>query len=72
MQIEIEDRPIDYFDRLSVALRICRLRRKLGLNQEEFADLLGVQQGTVSRWETCRRFPNVDIQEDIWQLNKMV
>lgn len=32
--------------------QIKALRKKLGLRQHQFCDLLGVTQGTVSRWET--------------------
>lgn len=28
-----------------------RIRLSMGLNQQELADLLGVRQATVSRWE---------------------
>jgi transcriptional regulator with XRE-family HTH domain len=34
----------------------CR-RRALGLNQEELADVLGVKQTTVSRWESGGQVP---------------
>lgn len=30
---------------------VFRLRRKVGMNQQQFADLVGVRMMTVSRWE---------------------
>jgi DNA-binding transcriptional regulator YiaG len=33
------------------AIDIIKIRMRLGLSQEEFADLLGVHQTTVSKWE---------------------
>jgi DNA-binding transcriptional regulator YiaG len=32
---------------------IKELRQQLGLTQAEFAERLGVNQATISRWETC-------------------
>ena len=37
---------------------IHRGREKLGLTQKQFANLLGVGEATVSRWETGRKFGN--------------
>lgn len=36
---------------------IRELRRLLGLNQQAFADLLGVSQASVNRWESGKRTP---------------
>jgi len=36
---------------------IKQLRKALGLTQEEFADLLGVQYSTVNRWENGKAKP---------------
>ena len=33
------------------ATQICKLRKQLGLNQVEFAQLVGVHPITVSKWE---------------------
>lgn len=41
------------------ALRIFQLRKGLGLDQEEFARRLDVDQGTVSNWESGKRKPGV-------------
>lgn len=34
-----------------------KLRSKLGLTQQAFADLLGLSFVTVNRWETCKATP---------------
>jgi transcriptional regulator with XRE-family HTH domain len=36
---------------IQLATKIALLRKRLGLTQPEFADRIGVSQGTVSRWE---------------------
>lgn len=36
---------------------ITNLRRRAGLTQSEFADMLGVTQATVSYWESGRHYP---------------
>jgi transcriptional regulator with XRE-family HTH domain len=43
----------DYLPDMAIQLstKIRLLRKRLGLNQPEFADKVGVSQGTVSRWE---------------------
>ncbi|WP_445599626.1 LexA family protein [Azospirillum sp. A39] len=43
-----------------LAERIRRLRKSRGLNQHEFAELLGVSQPTVSRWERGMQEPEFD------------
>jgi len=35
-----------------VASEVSRIRKGLGLSQSEFAGVMGVAQGTVSRWES--------------------
>ena len=37
-----------------------RMRKKKGISQKEFADALGVTQGTVSAWESGRWDPTVE------------
>ena len=46
---------MNFFDRLK------QLRHHLGLTQAQFAKDLGVQQRTISNWETGRNEPNIDI-----------
>ncbi|MBP2297980.1 LexA family protein [Azospirillum picis] len=43
-----------------LAQRIKQLRKSRGLNQAEFAELLGVTQPTVSRWELGKSEPEFD------------
>lgn len=40
-----------------LALKIKRLRSKLGLTQEQFAAKVGVTFSTVNRWENGRSVP---------------
>jgi transcriptional regulator with XRE-family HTH domain len=40
-----------------VADRLLAYRRERGLSQGKFADLLGVDPGTLSRWERGSRIP---------------
>jgi transcriptional regulator with XRE-family HTH domain len=52
----------DYALRMSgvIAENVKALRRQLGLNQQAFAEKLGVQQSYVSKWEADRVEPNGD------------
>lgn len=34
-----------------LGIEVSRVRKELGLSQAEFAEAMGVSQGTVSRWE---------------------
>jgi phage repressor protein C with HTH and peptisase S24 domain len=45
---------LDYAQRMTsvLAANVKTLRSKLGLNQQAFADRLGVQQSYISKWET--------------------
>jgi len=46
-----------------LAYKVKKLRRSLGLNQEAFGDLVGVSQGTISKWERGEdspRFENIE------------
>ena len=52
-----EDMPIGEFIR--------KKRRLMGYNQMDFADMLGVNQGTLSRWEMGDRTPTFDLAKDI-------
>ena len=39
-----------------------RLRRELGIRQEDLARILHVDQSTVSQWESGKRKPPKDLQ----------
>ena len=42
---------------------IAKTRGELGLTQKELADRIGVTDKAVSKWETGRSFPDVDVLE---------
>jgi transcriptional regulator with XRE-family HTH domain len=44
-------------DMANIDRRVRELRRRLGMNQEAFGRLFGVDQSTVSRWESGRQIP---------------
>lgn len=45
--------------------RCKELRKEKGLSQEEFAKIIGVNKGTVSKWETDVRLPEMNTIEQI-------
>lgn len=45
---------------LLIGTRIQEYRKKAGLNQEEFADKLGVSRQAVSKWERDKAYPDLD------------
>jgi transcriptional regulator with XRE-family HTH domain len=40
--------------------RVVSLRKQIGLSQVQFAELLAVTQGTVSRWESGAKQPSAE------------
>ncbi|KIC43471.1 DNA-binding protein [Ruegeria sp. ANG-R] len=46
--------------------RLRRLRRSVGLKQSALADLLEVDQATVSRWETGGQTPSAHVQQAVF------
>ena len=40
--------------------RLAELRRAHGLTQEAFAEQLNVSRQAVSKWESCRGYPEID------------
>ena len=42
-----------------------RKRRLMGLNQSDFAEVLGYTQGTISRWEVGRESPPIEDAREI-------
>lgn len=43
-----------------LAIRIKKLREKLGLSQQEFADIIGIHLQSISRWERGTIVPSVE------------
>lgn len=46
---------------------ICTLRQETGLTQKNLADMLGVTDKAVSRWETGKNYPDIELFESIAQ-----
>ncbi|MBA4698520.1 MAG: helix-turn-helix domain-containing protein [Ruminococcus sp.] len=44
---------------------LAHLRKEKGLNQREFASILGVSNGAVAMWETNKRLPDVHMLKKI-------
>ena len=51
---------------------IRELRKKLGLTQEEFAQLLGVGYTTVNRWENDKSEPRGQVAQVLSKLKELV
>lgn len=47
-----------------------KLRKKLGLSKQEFADVMAVDSGTVSRWERGKQKPKAVHQRRMARLSK--
>lgn len=45
---------------LLIGSRIQEYRKKAGLNQEEFAEKMGVSRQAVSKWERDKAYPDLD------------
>lgn len=48
-----------------IGARIQNKRKKLGFTQKELAEKIHVTDKTVSKWETGRHFPDIEIMEDL-------
>ena len=53
---------------MNYAVLIRQLREKMILSQTEFAELLGVSNVTVSRWETGKSFPTIKLKRKLMQM----
>ena len=53
---------------MDYAVLIRQLREKMILSQIEFAELLGVSNVTVSRWETGKSFPTIKLKRKLIQM----
>lgn len=49
--------PVGYLDQLQA------LRKKRGLSQAKLAEIIGVEQPTIQRWESGKRMPDLDSLE---------
>lgn len=49
---------------------ILSIRKKLGMQQAEFADAIGVSQGNVSHYETGRNDPSLEVARRVVSLAK--
>ena len=54
-----------FTDDMSFGEYIRKKRRLLGYNQTDFADILGVTQGTLCRWELGDTSPQIEYARDI-------
>ena len=44
---------------------ISQLRKEKGLTQKQLADAIGVTDKAVSRWETAKNYPDIELLEQI-------
>ncbi len=59
-------------DRLEFAIRIKKLRQKLGLTQQDFSNLVGVTVRTVTNWEKGKSQPSRLAKKQIEALWKSI
>lgn len=52
-------------DKNDIGARIQNKRKELGFTQKELAEKIHVTDKTVSKWETGRHFPDIEIMEDL-------
>ena len=51
-----------------ISALVKRLRKRLGLTQEQFAHKLGVTFSTVNQWENGRRRPQPFLRKHLWEM----
>lgn len=60
-------------DREEIGLRISVLRKKAGLSQAELAEKLGISAQAVSKWESGKNLPDIDIFCELaWLFNTSI
>lgn len=52
----------------NLGAEVAAIRKGLGLSQAEFAEILGVTQATVSRWERDRNIQSLTVYALRWML----
>lgn len=52
-------------DREQIGIRIGVLRKKSGLSQQALADKLGVSAQAVSKWESGKNLPDIDLFREL-------
>lgn len=55
-------------DQIKTGKFIGELRREKGMTQEELGEMLGVTNKTVSRWETGKYMPDIDMLKTLGEL----
>ena len=60
-------------DREQIGMRIAALRRRAGLSQAALAGKLGISAQAVSKWETGRNLPDIDLFRELaWLFNMTI
>ena len=52
-------------DAAKIGALIAQQRRKLGMTQAELAERIGVTNKAISRWETGRGYPDIELIPDL-------
>ena len=58
-------------DQIKIGKFIAHKRKEQELTQIQFAELVGVSNKTVSKWETGSRMPDVEIIQDVCDVLKI-
>ena len=60
-------------DREQIGIRIAALRKKAGLSQQALAEKLGVSPQAVSKWESGKNLPDIDLFRELaWLFNMTI
>lgn len=46
---------------MNIGEQINSLRKKNGLSQDEFAEIFHISRQTVSNWENCKSYPDLEM-----------
>lgn len=58
-------------DQIKIGRFIAEMRKRQNLTQREFADILGISDKTVSKWECGSGMPELSFMKDICQVLKI-